>query len=113
SLMLFDAPDVGGLRVSWKVIGVTIGATSALVLVVLSAGVQALAQRPKLGPAALVGQTAIARDDLAPEGQVSIAGEIWRAVATDGPVSAGAPVRVVDVQGLTLKVVKAGEGGAS
>jgi membrane-bound serine protease (ClpP class) len=113
SLMLFDAPDVGGLRVSWGVIGVTVGSTALLVLFVLSAGIRALTQRPVLGVSALVGQTGIARDDLAPEGQVTIGGEIWRAVADGGPVSAGGRVRVVDVQGLTLKVVKAGEGGAS
>jgi len=95
------------------VIGVTVGAQAALVLFVLSAGVRALTQRPVLGASALVGRTAIARDDLAPEGQVTLGGEIWRAVVDDGPVSAGARVRVVDVQGLTLKVVKAGEGGAS
>ena len=113
SLMLFDTPDVGGLRVSWWVVGATVGATAVLVLFVLSVGIRALAQRPVLGTSALIGQTGIARDALAPEGQVTVQGEIWRAVADDGPVSPGSQVRVVGVQGLTLKVVKAEEGGAS
>jgi len=40
-------------------------------------------------------------------------GEIWRAVAEGGSVEDGAVVRVVDVQGLTLKVVKAGGAGGA
>ena len=36
-------------------------------------------------------------------------GELWRAVAQDGPVAEGEPVEVVDVDGLTLTVVKAAE----
>jgi membrane-bound ClpP family serine protease len=42
---------------------------------------------------------------------VSVHGEIWRAVTDGEALDDGAPVRVVDVRGLTLKVVKAGEGG--
>jgi membrane-bound serine protease (ClpP class) len=50
---------------------------------------------------------------LTPEGHVAIHGELWRAVAEGEPVDAGARVRVVSVDGLTLKVVKnTGEGGA-
>jgi len=40
-------------------------------------------------------------------------GEIWRAVAEGEPVEAGAHVRVVAVNGLTLKVARADtKGGA-
>jgi membrane-bound serine protease (ClpP class) len=110
SLMLFDAPEVG-FRVSWWVIGSTVGTTAALVLFVLGAGVRALARRPTIGLETMVGQTGVAREPLAPEGQVTLHGEIWRAIAADGPVAAGDPVRIVAVDGLTLRVVKAGEGG--
>jgi len=34
-------------------------------------------------------------------------GELWRAVAEDGPAGVGETVRVTAVDGLTLKVVKA------
>ena len=45
---------------------------------------------------------------------MAIGGELWRAVADGEPVNDGEAVRVVDVQGLTLRVVKAGNpGGAS
>jgi membrane-bound serine protease (ClpP class) len=113
SVMLFDAPEIG-FRVSWSVIAVTVGITAGLFLFVIGAGVRALTRRPTLGASAFVGETGVARDDLAPEGQVTVHGEIWRAVATNGPVSAGSRVRVVAVDGLTLKVVPAeAEGGAS
>jgi membrane-bound ClpP family serine protease len=61
----------------------------------------------------MIGQTAVARGPLEREGQVSIQGELWRAVSEGEPIADGAPVRVVGVEGLTLRVVKAGpEGGA-
>jgi membrane-bound serine protease (ClpP class) len=114
SLMLFDAPEASGLRISWGVIIATVGTTAGLFLFVITAGVRAFARRPLLGVSGLVGETAVARGPLAPEGQVAVHGEIWRAVAEGGPVEDGAVVRVVDVQGLTLKVVKAsGAGGAT
>jgi membrane-bound serine protease (ClpP class) len=114
SLMLFDAPEASGLRISWSVIIATVGTTAGLFLFVITAGVRAFARRPLLGVSGLVGETAVARGPLAPEGQVAVHGEIWRAVAEGGPVEDGAVVRVVDVQGLTLKVVKAsGAGGAT
>src|SRR2546430_5085932 len=112
SLMLFDAPEIG-LRVSWWAIVPTVGATAGLFLFVITAGVRALSRRQLLGPSGLVGQTATVKERLAPEGQVFVHGEIWRAVAEGEPVEAGARVRVVAVDGLTLKVAKADtKGGA-
>ncbi len=112
SLMLFDAPEVG-FRVSWWVILPTIGATAGVLLFVLTAGVRALRARSPVGGPALVGQTGVARGPLSPEGQVLVHGELWRAVVRGAPVAEGARVRVVDVNGLTLTVEKAGEGSAS
>jgi membrane-bound serine protease (ClpP class) len=112
SLMLFDAPEVG-FRLSWWVIAPTVGATAGLFLFVLTVGVRALGKRPMLGASGMIGQTAIARGPLEREGQVFIQGELWRAVSEGEPIADGAPVRVVGVEGLTLRVVKAGpEGGA-
>ncbi len=103
SLMLYDAPEVG-FRVSWRVIVPTVALTAAFFLFALTLGVRALRRRPLLGVSGLVGQTGVARGALAPEGQVSVHGELWRAVA-DRPLADGTPVTVVDVQGLTLRVV--------
>src|SRR3989454_532479 len=112
SLMLFDAPEIG-LRVSWWAIVPMVGATAGLFLFVVAAGVRALGRRQLLGPSGLVGQLATVKERLAPEGQVQVYGEIWRAVAEGEPVEAGAHVRVVAVNGLTLKVARADtKGGA-
>src|SRR6058998_3137381 len=106
SLMLFDAPEVG-FRVSWLVIGPTVAATAGLFLFVVAAGVRALGRPPATGAEGLIGKTATVRERLAPEGQVMISGEIWRAVAQGEPLEPGAQVRIVEVDGLTLKVAKA------
>ena len=110
SIMLFDAPEVG-VRVSWWVVVPTVGSTAALFLWVVAAGVRALSRRASTGAPGMIGETGVARGALAPEGQVAVHGEIWRAVAEGPPLADGARVRVVDVQGLTLKVVAAGDEG--
>jgi membrane-bound serine protease (ClpP class) len=110
SIMLFDAPEVG-VRVSWWVVVPTVGSTAALFLWVVAAGVRALARRASTGAPGMIGETGVARGALAPEGQVAIHGEIWNARAEGPPLAEGARVRVVDVQGLTLKVVAAGDEG--
>jgi membrane-bound serine protease (ClpP class) len=112
SLMLYDVAQIP-LRISWWVIVPTVGSTALLFLFVVAAGVHALRRRPQLGAPALIGAIGIAREPLAPQGHVAIHGELWRALAEGDAVAAGAPVRVVDVEGLTLKVVKADSGGTS
>ena len=111
SVMLFDAPELD-LRVSWRVIIPTVAITAGVFLFMIGAGVRALRARSVVGAPALLGQVGIAREALAPEGQVQVQGELWRAVARGTPVEPGARIRVVDVKGLTLTVEKAGEGGA-
>src|SRR6266540_1830117 len=112
SLMLFDSPDVG-FRISWWVIAPTVGATAGLFLFVVAAGMRALKRRPLLGASGMIGETAVARGPLAHDGQVAVHGELWNAIAEGDPVADGAPVRVVGVEGLTLKVVKAGDPGGT
>jgi len=112
SLMLFDSPDVG-FRISWWVIAPTVGATAGLFLFVVAAGMRALKRRPLLGASGMIGETAVARGPLAHDGQVAVHGELWNAIVEGDPVPDGAPVRVVGVEGLTLKVVKAGEPGGT
>jgi membrane-bound serine protease (ClpP class) len=112
SLMLYDEPEAG-FRVSWLVIIPTVAVTAGIFLFALTAGVRALTRRPQLGAEALLGATGTAYGALSGEGQIKLQGEIWRAV-TDRPVPDGMPVRVVGVDGLTLRVVgtEAVEGGS-
>ena len=107
SLMLFDAPPGMELRVSWLVVGTTVALTAGMFLTVITVGVRALARRPTTGSEGLVGLTGVVRAESGSEAQVLVHGELWRAV-TDGPaLEVGDTVRVVAVEGLTVKVVKA------
>jgi membrane-bound serine protease (ClpP class) len=63
------------------------------------------------GAESMVGAVGEAREELAPEGLVFVAGALWKAVATPEPIHAGSPVKVVGRKGLQLEVV-AGENGA-
>jgi membrane-bound serine protease (ClpP class) len=105
SMMLYDAPE-SGLRVSWLVVIPTVGATAGLVIVAVSVGLAALYRPATTGAAGMVGQTGVVRRALDPEGQVQVDGELWRAVAPDGPVAAGESVRITAVDGLTLTVAR-------
>ena len=106
SFMLYEAPEAG-FRVSWTVILPTVGATAGLVVWAVSAGVRAMMRPPTTGAAGMIGQHAVVRAALDPEGQVQLDGELWRAVAEDAPVPAGETVRVTGVDGLTLRVSRA------
>jgi membrane-bound serine protease (ClpP class) len=106
SLMLYDTPE-SGFRISWLVILPAVGATAALFAWVVSAGLRALYRAPSTGGGGMIGNTGVVRTPLAPEGQVMVEGELWRAVAKDGPFAAGERVTVTAVDGLTLTVVRA------
>jgi membrane-bound serine protease (ClpP class) len=106
SFMLYEAPEAG-FRVSWTVILPTVGASAGLVVWAVSAGLRAMMRPPTTGAAGMIGQQAVVRAALDPEGQVQLDGELWRAVAEDAPVPAGETVRVTGVDGLTLRVSRA------
>ena len=108
SMMLFDAPEAD-LSLSWWVIVPTVGTTAGIFALAVAAGARALFRKSTTGQSGLIGQVAVARSALAPAGQVFIQGELWRAVAEDGAVAEGEPVKVTAVEGLTLKVTKATE----
>src|SRR3984885_908120 len=76
----------------------------------ISFGLAWIALKPRparllAGPKAMIGGTAIVRTPLNPTGQVEIRGELWQAsLHAPTPLSAGSPVRVRKVEGLTLIV---------
>jgi membrane-bound serine protease (ClpP class) len=106
SLMLYDAPTPE-LRVSWWVLVPTVAATAGLFVLALTAGIRALTQRQTTGAAGLVGMAGVTRTPIDPEGHVLVNGELWRARADGGRIEEGESVRVLAVEGLTVRVVRA------
>jgi membrane protein implicated in regulation of membrane protease activity len=60
-------------------------------------------KRASVGVETLVGKTGVASTELWPEGQVRIAGEIWKA-RCEGGCDAGTQIIVRSIEGLTLVV---------
>jgi membrane-bound serine protease (ClpP class) len=106
SIMLYDSPDVTGIRLSWFVIVPTVGTTAALVFFAVTMGIRALYRPSVTGSSAMVGRLGVTRTALQPDGQVLIDGELWRAVSPDPGVPAGEPVQVTAIDGLTLTVTR-------
>ena len=63
------------------------------------------------GAERLVGSLGHAREELAPDGLVFVSGALWKAIASDEPIHAGSPVRVVGRDGLQLQVVRGEDAG--
>ena len=104
-LVLFSRPGVEEFgRLSIPLV-VSLGLGSALFFAfIIAKGLRAQRARPVTGVEGLIGSIGAARGDLAPEGFVFVQGERWRAIAEDGPVSGGASVQVVGIDGFRLRV---------
>jgi membrane-bound serine protease (ClpP class) len=101
SMILFNSPIS---PVSWAlVVGVGL-ATGAFFAFVIAKVVQAIHRRPTTGTEGLMGQLAVARSDLNPQGTVFLRGELWQAVAGGETVRKGEEVEVTGVEGFKLLV---------
>jgi membrane-bound serine protease (ClpP class) len=106
SLMLIDSP-FPFMRVSLAVIIPSVVATAAFFLFAVGMGVRAQRRRVTTGREGLVGQRGEARGDVdARGGSVFVRGEFWNA-RSDESIEDRAPVEVVGVNGLTLRVRRA------
>jgi membrane-bound serine protease (ClpP class) len=92
------------MRISRILIISTVTITSGFFLFVIGMGIKAQRRKPVMGTDAMVGETALAIDELNPSGRVSILGEIWNAVSVSGIINIGERVRVKEVKNLTLYV---------
>jgi membrane-bound serine protease (ClpP class) len=70
--------------------------------------VRAHIARPRTGDQGLIGEIAVAKEPLAPEGKVFVHGELWNATSEE-IVPVGAKVEVIGVENLWLKVRKIGD----
>jgi membrane-bound serine protease (ClpP class) len=107
TLWLYD-----GLTMSW----VTVVAGIVGVVLAFLAGMPAMVRTrfstPTIGRDWMIGEMGEAVVDLRPTGVVRVRDALWRAETNRAtPISAGAPVRVVSIEGLLLEV-EPEEGGA-
>jgi membrane-bound serine protease (ClpP class) len=104
ALVLFNTPTGSPYgRISIPLVVTTALLVGAFSAFIVAKGLSAQRMRPALDAGNLVGQRAIVRSPLDPEGTVWLAGELWSAVS-DKPLAVGEEVEIVDVEGLRLRV---------
>jgi len=102
AVMLVDSP-VPELRVHWITAIALALPFSAITVFLLTIALRARRNKVETGREGMVGMVGQAITVLAPNGKVFVRGEYWDAVAAL-PVAAGAPIRVVAIDKLTLTV---------
>ena len=107
AILLFSSPFYAVPR---GLIVATALATGAFLAFVVAKAAGAQRRRVATGREGLMGETGVVREALDPEGVVFLHGELWRAVAEDGPVAVGERVRVTGREGLCLRVRRVAQG---
>jgi membrane-bound serine protease (ClpP class) len=117
SLMLYapraPASPEPVIRVSPGLIAVMAAAVAAFFLLVVRATWRARTLAVQTGIPVLVGQVGVATSELAPGGTVRIDSEVWTAQSEGGTIHSGERVKVIGVAGVTLRVTREEEEGAS
>lgn len=105
SMMLFrSSPAENFVSLSWTVM-LSVTAVSALFfLFIVTMGLRAQRSAPVSDSNRLVGQMAVTLGPLDPSGQVSVSGEIWKAVSLANRINANEKVVVKEIKELTLYV---------
>lgn len=102
AVMLIDT-DMPELSINW---GTAIGATlplAAITVFLLQLAVRSFRAKVVTGRRGMVGEVGVAKTDVHAKGRVFVHGEWWNA-SSDSPIRSGAPVQVVGVEGLELRV---------
>jgi len=94
------------LTVSWPLIAIMTASIAGFFIFALSAGLRAQRARLVSGIETVVGATGVATSDLDPRGTVQVKSELWSAVTEGESIKKGERVRVVDVEGLRLRVTR-------
>jgi membrane-bound serine protease (ClpP class) len=102
SLLLFDSPEPA-LRVSWGVLVPAVVLISLFFVGVISLAVKAQLRKKRTGSEGMVGTKGYAVTDVHGDGKVFVKGEYWKAFS-ERPIGEGRKVRVLEVQGLRVKV---------
>ncbi len=104
ALILFNSPLY---RVSIAAVVAVATVTGLFFAFAVAKVLQAQRRRVVTGREGLVGELALARTALDPEGTVLVKGELWHAVAGDGSIEQGEWAEIVAVDGFRLRVKKA------
>ncbi len=102
AVMLIDT-DVPELSISW---GTAVGATlpfAAITVFLLQLAVRSFRAKVVTGSQGMIGEIGVAKTEVFAKGRVFVHGEWWNAFSAT-PIPVGAPVRVVAVDDLKLRV---------
>jgi membrane-bound serine protease (ClpP class) len=103
SMMLVSTPTTY-LSVAWPVIAGIILTTGVFMFIGVTAVIRARRRPVVTGAEALAQAIGVARTDLKPEGFVFLGGELWSAISEEGDIPRGEKVRVINEDGLKLRV---------
>ena len=109
SLMLIESP-APFLRISYKVIVPAVLTTAVFFVFAVGAGIRAQWRKPTTGSEGLIGEKGVTTTDVDGTGQAFIHGELWTVEARDR-IEKGEVVEVVSMEGLTLRIKRAGSVG--
>jgi membrane-bound serine protease (ClpP class) len=107
SLLLFDTP-MSDFGVDRTIVFTAVGTLGSFVLAVSYLVFRSQKEKVTLGVEGLIGEIGVVKDKLSPTGRVFVHGETWRAEA-DNEIDGGEKVEVVGVEGMVLKVRRAGQ----
>ncbi|MFQ5723355.1 MAG: nodulation protein NfeD [Terriglobia bacterium] len=105
AVMLVKSPPIPEMRVDWT-LALAVAVPFALItFILLRLVISSRRWKPATGQEGLVGQKGEVRQEIADtrKGQIFVAGELWQAIA-DQKIPVGQSVRVVGMEGLTLRV---------
>jgi membrane-bound serine protease (ClpP class) len=107
SLLLFDTP-MSDFGVDRPIVFTAVGTLGSFVLAVSYLVFRSQKEKLTLGIEGLIGEIGVVRDKLSPTGRIFVHGETWKAQA-DNEIDVGEKVEVVGVEGMVLKVRRAGQ----
>jgi membrane-bound serine protease (ClpP class) len=106
--MLFDVPELSDLTVSfWSVLVPVVSGFAVFGAVVVYAIGRTMLSRQTAGVSEMIGMRGRATSALSPDGKVFLRGEYWSASA-DEQIASGEAIEVTAVDGLRLRVRRAG-----
>ncbi|UCH85507.1 MAG: nodulation protein NfeD [Candidatus Latescibacterota bacterium] len=102
SIMFIDSP-LPFMRVSISVIIPAVIFTALFFVFAVGMGLRAQRRKVTTGGKGIVGETGVAKSDIAEDGSAFVHGEHWNAVS-DEPIPANSKIEVVGIEGMVLKV---------